>query len=192
MMGIKNDSRRSPAFFYAMVLIGGGFILLGIVLFFVLGPSAASQQSNGFSTIPAKVSYPAPELKLTDLSGNPVSLTDYFGKVVLLNMWATWCPPCKAEMPTLQAFYEKYQDQGFVIVAVNDGETLDLVQPFVREYGLTFPIWLDEHWLSEKAFNTQNLPSSYVIDRAGTVRLMWIGAISPRVLEKYVPDVIKE
>jgi peroxiredoxin len=95
-------------------------------------------------------------------------------------------------MPTLQSFHDKYWDQGFAIVAINDGDSIDLVQPFVREYGLTFPVWLDEEYLSEVAFNTQNLPSSFVIDRNGTVRLMWIGAISARVLEKYVPPLIKE
>lgn len=175
-----------------MVMIGTGFMVLGIMLFFMLRSSAASSQTDEFSTIPAKVEYPAPQLRLKDLSGNSVSLTDYSGKVVLVNMWATWCPPCKAEMPTLEAFYEKYKNDGFVIVGINDGETRDLVEPFVSEHNLTFPIWLDEHYASEKAFNTANLPSSYVIDRQGTVRLMWIGAISARVLEKYVPDVIKE
>ncbi len=187
----KNKS-HPPGFLYAMMLVGLGFITLGMVLFFLLRSSTSELQPDEFSTTPAKVQYPAPELKLTDLSGSPTALTDYRGKVVLVNMWATWCPPCKAEMPTLEAFYRKYQDQGFIIVGLNDGETRDVVAPFVNEHGLTFPIWLDEQYASEKAFNTVNLPSSYVIDRQGTVRLMWIGAISPRVLEKYVPDVIKE
>jgi thiol-disulfide isomerase/thioredoxin len=189
------ENRRkhpSPAFVSAMIMIGSGLILIGILLFFLLRSTTADAQSDEFSTIPVEVNYPAPELTLTDVSGNPVSLTDHLGKVILVNMWATWCPPCKAEMPTLQAFYEKYQAQGFVIVGINDGETIELVEPFVRDYGLTFPVWLDGEYLSEKAFNTVNLPSSYVIDRQGTVRLMWIGAISPRVLEKYVPNVIKE
>jgi len=191
---MQNSRRKHqpPAFIYAMVMIGTGFIVLGIMLFFMLRSSSASPQTDEYSTTPAKVEYPAPQLNLTDLNGNPVALTDFPGKVVLVNMWATWCPPCKAEMPTLEAFYEKYRNDGFIIVGINDGETHDLVQPFVQEHGLTFPIWLDEQYASEKAFNTVNLPSSYVIDRQGTVRLMWIGAISARVLEKYVPDVIKE
>jgi peroxiredoxin len=175
-----------------MLLIGTGLIVLGIVLFFVLQASASAPRDDEFSTIPAEVNYSAPELELTDLNGNPVALTDYLGSVVLVNMWATWCPPCKAEMPDLQAFYEKYKDDGFVIIGINDGEPADLVEPFVSEYGLTFPVWLDEQYLSEQAFNTINLPSSYVIDRTGTVRLMWIGAISPRILEQHVPKVIKE
>ena len=179
-MDPKTKARHSPGFIYGMTLIGAGFIALGFMLFFILNSPQASAEQQEFSTIPVKVNYPAPELTLTDLNGNSVSLTDYLGRVVLVNMWVAWCPPCKAEMPTLQAFYEKYKGDGFVIVGINDGETPDLVAPFVKDYGLTFPIWLDEEYQSEKAFNTMNLPSSYVIDRSGAVRLMWIGAISKK------------
>lgn len=93
-------------------------------------------------------------------------------------------------MPTLQAFYEKYNSSGFVLLAIDQEESLEIVTPFVKEYGLTFPVWLDENYQSQRVFNTMNLPSSYVIDRAGTVRLMWIGGISKRNIEKYVPDLI--
>jgi peroxiredoxin len=95
-------------------------------------------------------------------------------------------------MPTLQAFYEKYKDDGFELIAINQEEALEVVQPFVDEFGLTFPIWLDEDYEAQQKFNTMNLPSSYVIDRNGTVRLMWIGGISKKNLEKFVPDVILE
>jgi peroxiredoxin len=79
-----------------------------------------------------------------------------------------------------------------VIVGINVGESQGLVAPFVKEYDLTFPIWLDEEYAAEKAFKTINLPSSFVIDRNGTVRLVWIGAISRNVLEKYVSPIIME
>ena len=95
-------------------------------------------------------------------------------------------------MPTLQAFYEKYKDDGFVLIAIDQEETLEVVQPFVDEFGLTFPVWLDEEYEAERLFKTMNLPSSYVIDRGGTVRLTWIGGISKRNLEKFVPDIILE
>ena len=153
-------------------------------------PGSAAE--SDFSTIPVEVNYAAPDLQLLDVNGGVVSLDIYRGKVVLVNLWATWCPPCKAEMPALQSFYEEYKDTGFVVVAIDNGETLDLVKPFVREYGLTFPIWLDEDYMTEKAFGTINLPSSWVIDRTGKVRLLWVGEISSRVLEKYVPSIILE
>ena len=183
-------TRSSIVRFYAMLLIGTGLISIGLMLFILLNERSASTQD--FSTVPVEVNFPAPELTLTDLAGNTVSLKDHLGSVVLVNLWATWCPPCQEEMPTLHAFYEKYKDEGFVLLAIDQEEILAVVEPFVNEYGLSFPIWLDEDYQAQRVFNTMNLPSSYVIDRNGTVRLMWIGGISKRNLEKYVPDVILE
>jgi thiol-disulfide isomerase/thioredoxin len=180
----------SSRFIFAMIMIGVGFIFLGIVLFMSLTSSEASPQE--YTATPVKVNYPAPDLKLNDLQGNLVSIKDYLGKVILVNMWATWCPPCKAEMPTLESFYKKYKDNEFMIVGINDGEAPHEVASFVEDYGLSFSIWLDPQYLSEKAFKTINLPSSYVIDRNGTIRLMWIGAISKRALENYVSPIVKE
>lgn len=188
---MTRKNNKVPARFYAMMMMGSGLVAIGVMLYILLfnSPAAATQSR---SALPAIVNFPAPELNLFDLSGNPVSLKDHLGSVVLVNLWATWCPPCKEEMPALQAFYEKYSADGFVLVAIDQEETLDVVQPFVREYGLSFPVWLDENYLAQRVFNTMNLPSSYVIDRQGQVRLMWIGAISRGNLEKYVSDIIRE
>ena len=95
-------------------------------------------------------------------------------------------------MPELQTFYEKYKSDGFVLVAINQEEPRELVEPFVKEFGLTFPVWLDLNYQAEQEFKTNSLPSSFVIDRTGRVRLMWFGGISKKNLEKYVTDVIKE
>jgi peroxiredoxin len=176
----------------ALMLIGFGFLAIGIMFILLRDDIDAAVSQQDFSTIPIEVNYAAPDLHLTDLDGRAVSLADYKGNVVLVNLWATWCPPCREEMPALVSFYEKYKSDGFVLLAVNQGETTELVNPFVLEYGLTFPVWMDIGSSAGKAFNTMNLPSSYVIDRAGQVRLMWIGGISERNLEKYVPKVIKE
>ncbi|HNA54172.1 MAG TPA: TlpA disulfide reductase family protein [Anaerolineales bacterium] len=175
---------------FAAMLIGTGLIAIGIMFYMLLSQQDVSSQD--FSAVPVKVDYPAPKLDLVDLSGKSVSLDDYLGSVVLVNLWATWCPPCREEMPTLQTFYEKYKEDGFVLLGVDQEETAAVVQPFVEEFGLTFPVWLDLDYLAQREFNTMNLPSSYVIDRSGTVRLMWIGGISKRNLEKYVPDLIAE
>lgn len=176
----------------ALIMIGFGFLALGISFLLLTNQSTSLASVQDFSTVPVQVDFPAPELNLTTLGGDPVSLSDYLGKVVLVNLWATWCPPCREEMPTLQAFYEKYKSDGFVLIAINQGETLPQVNPFVTEFKLTFPIWLDTGSEAGRVFETMNLPSSYVIDRTGRVRLMWIGGISKKNLEKYVPDVIKE
>jgi thiol-disulfide isomerase/thioredoxin len=187
---MTKTAQPSSMRFYAMLMIGIGLVAMGIMLFMLLNNSSAS--SGDPSTVPAQVNFASPELTLTDLSGSPVSLKDYLGSVVLVNLWATWCPPCKAEMPSLQTFYESHKADGFVLVAIDQEETLEVVKPFVSEFGLTFPVWLDENYQAQRKFNTSNLPSSYVIDRTGKVRLMWIGEISGEFLEKYVTKLIKE
>ena len=118
-------------------------------------------------------------------------MTDYYGKVVLVNNWATWCPPCKAEMPSLQKFYEAHSGEGFMIVAVNAGDDRAPVEQFVKEYGLTFRVWLDPDGAALDAFRNANLPSSYVVDRTGIIRYAWTGEISYEMLEKYITPVIQ-
>jgi len=176
-----------------MALSAVGLFLVGTAVVFSL-PDAQNRalDPNEFSAIPVDVAYPAPELALTNMDGNGTSLVDYRGQVVLVNNWATWCPPCKAEMPTLQAFYESYADEGFVIVAIESGSPANEVAAFVRQYGLTFPVWLDAKGDALQAFQNFNLPSSYVIDRDGTVRLSWTGAVSRTVLEEYVAPLIEK
>jgi peroxiredoxin len=176
--------------FYAMLMIGAGLVVIGIVSFMLLYNPTAS--SGDLSAVPAQVGFAAPKLTLEDLSGKTVSLSDYLGSVVLVNLWATWCPPCRDEMPALQIFYDQYKADGFVLIGINQEEKLEAVSPFVAEFGLTFPVWLDENYQAQRVFNTSSLPSSYVIDRAGTVRLMWVGGVSEKFLEKYVTKLIKE
>jgi thiol-disulfide isomerase/thioredoxin len=176
----------------ANLMIGVGFLGIGIMFLLLLNETNSAASIQDFSTVPAKVDYPAPELNLTDLNGDPVSLSDYRGSVVLVNLWATWCPPCREEMPTLLKFYEKYRSKGFVLIALDQGETVEQVIPFVEEFQLTFPVWMDITSSAGRSFNTMSLPSSYVIDRNGRVRLMWIGGISEKNLEKFIPDVIEE
>jgi cytochrome c biogenesis protein CcmG/thiol:disulfide interchange protein DsbE len=183
-------TRVFPARLYASLMIGAGLIVFGIVLFMILYNPAALP--GDLSAVPAQVDFASPKLTLEDLSGSPVSLDDYMGSVVLVNLWATWCPPCREEMPALQNFYEKYKSDGFVLVAINQEEPPELVEPFVKEFGLTFPVWLDLNYQAEQEFKTNSLPSSFVIDRTGRVRLMWFGGISKKNLEKYVTDIIKE
>jgi peroxiredoxin len=171
------------------------FLALGLVLIVASVTYVMRENSlqTDFSTVPVQVNFTAPELTLTDSQGVTHSLADYRGQVVLVNLWATWCPPCKQEMPTLQSFYNKHIDQGFTIVAVNDGDPTTDVLQFVRDYQLSFPVWLDPTYIAtEQAFKTMNLPSSFVIDRSGTVRLMWVGGISRKMLDQYIPALITE
>ena len=96
-------------------------------------------------------------------------------------------------MPALQSFYNKYKEQSFVVIAINDGDpTADVIE-FVKDYQLTFPVWLDPTYIAtEQGFKTLTLPSSFVIDRIGTIQLQWVGGISLRALEQYVSPLIVE
>jgi peroxiredoxin len=175
-----------------LVFVAAGLFLVGAAVIFAL-PRAQEDfaSEGGASAIPAEVSFPAPELTLTDLQGKTSSFADHLGEVVLVNNWATWCPPCKAEMPTLQAFYEAHVAQGFLTIGIEAGDPASEVTAFVKQYGITFPIWLDPLGKAVEAFNNYNLPSSYVIDRSGTVRLAWVGEISREMLEKYVTPLVE-
>ena len=173
-----------------LIFLGFGLILIAVSAYFIVRESSPR---TDFSTIPVKVNYAAPELTLTDTKGVSHSIADYRGQVVLVNLWATWCPPCKEEMPTLQSFYNKHKDQGFTVVAINDGDPTKDVLQFVQDYKLTFPVWLDPTYIAtEQAFKSLNLPTSFVIDRNGVVQLQWVGGISRKTLDKDVAPLITE
>jgi peroxiredoxin len=108
------------------------------------------------------------DFTLTDLQGKNWHLKELQGKVILVNFWATWCPPCRKEMPDLQALYDKYKDQGFVVLAISDEETAK-VSPFIAERKISYPILLDPGRKVNDAFVVEGIPKSFVYDRRGKV-----------------------
>jgi peroxiredoxin len=112
----------------------------------------------------------APDLSLKDLSGKTVSLSSLAGKVVILDFWATWCAPCREEMPELQKFYKKYNAQGLEVVGISVDKAPDGIKAFIDKLKVTFPIAHDEgHKVADK-YSPPRMPSSYIIDRKGVVR----------------------
>jgi peroxiredoxin len=187
----KKKYRRKPQNQFPVVPIAVGLFLIGFALLVLTPPKAESNADTSNSVMPMKVSYAAPELSLQNVNGETEALTDYIGSVVLVNNWATWCPPCKAEMPTLVAYHNEHNADGFSVIAVEAGEPLETVTPFVKSFEMTFPVWLDPNGASLRAFGNGTLPNSYVIDRTGTVRYAWTGEISKAMLEKYVTPLIE-
>jgi len=106
------------------------------------------------------------DFTLQDLQGKPWHLVDLKGKVVLVNFWATWCPPCRKEMPDLQALYDKYKDQGFVVLSISDEEPAK-VSPFIAEKKISYPVLLDPGRKVNEAFVVEGIPKSFVYDRDG-------------------------
>ncbi len=140
-----------------------------------------SADRSGGSTagqIPApRQGFLAPDFRLQTIEGESLRLADLRGQAILLNLWATWCPPCRAEMPAIQKMYEEYKEQGLIVLAVNMTVQDDpsAIQPFVRQYGLTFPILLDSEGVAARQYELRSLPSSFFIDRQGIIREIVIG-----------------
>jgi thiol-disulfide isomerase/thioredoxin len=126
------------------------------------------------------VARPVPDVELTTLDGGTIRLRDLSGEIIFLNFWATWCVPCREEMPDLQQFVEDYGDQGVRVIAVtdpNDGQTEADVRAFVDEYDLTFTIALTSDAAFYRQFGVEPIPTTLIIDRAGMVRGRHIGAM---------------
>lgn len=120
----------------------------------------------------------APDFTLNDMQGKKVSLADLKGKVVILNFWATWCPPCREEMPSMEMLYRKFKDQGLVILAVNvEKDGAKLVQSFLQRSPYTFPILLDDDAEVQNRYKVFRFPETFIIDRNGNVVEKVVGAI---------------
>jgi len=137
----------------------------------VLGLSGGAQAA-GFETRPAT---PAPELKAQDLSGATKTLADYRGKVVLLNFWASWCPPCLREMPSMERLRVKMAGRPLAIVALDSAETADEVNAYLSKMKLGFPILLDPDGSNTKRWKVFALPTTFLLDASGRVRYVLTG-----------------
>lgn len=190
-IGKKNTNQKANLL--PLIMAGLGLIaLIAVGLILSTNQGEANESIDALTFPPIEVNQPAPELTLFDLDGNEVSLTDFQGEVILVNNWATWCPPCREEMPEFKAYYNKYKDQGFQVVAIEAGEPEAEVRNFVEGAGLDFVILLDPENKSLITFQNNSLPNSFVIDRKGNLRLAWLGAINGPTLEKYVTPLLKE
>jgi cytochrome c biogenesis protein CcmG/thiol:disulfide interchange protein DsbE len=127
---------------------------------------------------------PAPAFCLESAAGGQECLGDYYGQVVLLNFWATWCVPCRAEMPEIESAYRAHRERGFQVLAINVQETEAEVRPFARELGLTFPAVLDRDAGVARAYLARALPSSFLVDRRGVLRYVRVGPLTSTMLEE--------
>lgn len=176
-----------------------GRLLLAAI--FLLGAAwiVATRPAEGAVTggaIPSpRAGFAAPEIDLELLDGSRVRLSDLRGQVVVLNLWASWCPPCRAEMPALQALHEQRSADGVVVLAVNSTvqDTEQAARDFAREYGLTFPIGLDRDGQATRLYQVRALPSTFFIDRQGIIRRVVVGGpLDASVLETTVLELLGE
>lgn len=125
----------------------------------------------------------APDFTLNDLTGTRITLSDLRGQVLLLNFWATWCGPCRVEMPAIQ---ERYNEGGFAVLAINFDESADKVQGFADELELSLPILLDPGGKIQEFYRVRGYPSSYFIDADGVIQFIHIGEMSKEDIENYL------
>ena len=122
------------------------------------------------------VLFEAPDFTLSALSGASLGLAELRGKVVLLNFWATWCVPCRKEMPAIEALYRRYKDRGLEVLAVSlDKLSTTVVEAFVKEVGVTYRVALDPSWATARTYGVRGLPATFLIDRAGNVVMRELG-----------------
>lgn len=129
---------------------------------------------------------PAPDTALTTMTGNQTSLAAYRGKWALVNFWATWCAPCRREMPLIEDVHRRYASRGFTALGVNVYEKRDRVEKFVAENGITFPILLDAEGAAMKAFSASALPHTVLINPKGIVERAHTGPMTSETLEEWL------
>ena len=133
----------------------------------------------------------APDFTLTDLKGNSVTLSDFRGKVVFLNFWATWCPPCRAEMPEIEAIYQDYKDKDVVVIGIDLLEAEDEVRQFVQEGGYSWTFVIDTTGGVAENYGITAIPTSFFLDKEGVIRAVDIGAMTKRAMESRLAEAMK-
>ncbi|MFQ5592743.1 MAG: redoxin domain-containing protein [Anaerolineae bacterium] len=140
----------------------------------------------------AKIGEPAPDFTLPTPDGETVTLSDLRGRPVLINFWATWCPPCKIEMPDIENLYQKYKDQGFTVIAVDQQESAEAVRQYFQEMGLSFQPVIDSSGEIFNLYRVVALPTSYFIDAEGIVRFQHRGLMTRDQMEGYATQVLSK
>lgn len=139
----------------------------------------------------ALVGQTAPVFDLRDDRGKAVSLAQYRGKIVVMNLWASWCPPCRAEMPDLQSVDREYAKDGVVIVGVNQGESPERAAAFAQSLDIDFPIWIDDGQRYGRVYAALGLPTTVVIDRRGRVLRGFDGPLTIQQMRSTIADVLR-
>src|SRR5581483_9636423 len=168
----------------ALVIALGAFWIWVNRLPEVAATPSIAQPHTGFA---------APNFTLASTIGETFTLADLKGKVVLVNFWATWCPPCRAEMPAIDAAYRANQDAGFVVLAADQMESADVVNAFGAKYNLSFPLLLDADGSINRKYLIGALPTSFFVDRKGVLRDMMIGgSMSREFIEGKIKPLLAE
>jgi peroxiredoxin len=166
--------------------------LAAVLLSAGLAACGSSKPVKAASPKSAKDRKPAPEFALKDADGRTVRLSDYRGKVVMLNFWATWCGPCKMEIPWFMDFQRKHKDRGFAIIGVSmDDEGWEAVKPFVNEFGVNYRIVLGNDEVAQAYGGVEALPTTFFIDREGNIASRHVGLAAKSDFEDDIEQLLQ-
>lgn len=178
---------------FRSVAVASGVVALVFVVALALSKEGEISSDTGSGvTSGGLVGKNAPDFALPSLDGGRVSLEGLRGQNVVLNFWATWCVPCRAEMPELQQVYDEKRNQGVVVLAVNLKEQQGQVDSYVRELGLTFPVVLDKDGSVAESYKVLGLPTSVFIDRGGVIRNVSYGALNQSAIERRLKNIASQ
>ena len=180
-----SSRRRQQQITTLLFISGAGLVLLALAVLLIRNPAP---QVAG----PAKIGAALGNFSLKDIHGATVQLSDFAGKTVLVNAWATWCPPCKAEMPDLNTYYQAHQDEGFVILAINAGDPVGDAAAFAEQNRLAFPVLVDPNTALLDSMRINSFPTSILVGSDGLVKSIHIGMFTPETLEQEItPYLLK-
>lgn len=164
-------------------------ILCIIVVLFLLTGCQADVPAP-VRPVKADVGYSAPDFELENLAGEAVKLSDYRGQVVVLNFWATWCAPCRIELPVLKGLSKKYGDDSLVVLAIDQGEPREEVAAFAQKNEFSFTVLLDTDLSLGKAYKAHTIPTTYVVDADGVIQYKRRGVLIPGELDLAIRPLI--
>lgn len=174
---------RGQVIMFNKIIIPATLIVVAVILFFFLQKpiNQPSQSPNATSSVnPALLTKldpltPAPDFNLPDMGGEMHTLADYKGKPAIINFWTTWCPPCRAELPSMNRAWEKVKDDGIEMIAVNVGESEDTIFTFMGDYPIDFTVLLDESGEIINQWPIRGLPTTFILDKQGNIVYRAIG-----------------
>ena len=147
-----------------------------LVVIATLPAGAAEDPARALDLIKPNRQQQAKDFKVASLDGSRLRLADLKGKVVFLNLWATWCPPCKEEMPAMERLWRRYKDEGLVVIALSmDSGGIKVVKPYIEQSRYTYPVGLDPKMEVAQLYGARSVPSTFIIDRNGTLRAIALG-----------------
>lgn len=166
------------------------FAIAAVIFVTSLQKNAAVPLTGDQSTGRAHVGSAAPEVNLVAMDGKHLSFERYRGKPVWVNFFATWCPPCKEELPEIERRFQSEHARGLVVLGVDQQEKAAQVKPFIARFGLRYPVVIDESGQGAITYDLIALPTSVFIDRAGVVRFIQIGEMSPLLMDVALKKIL--